>query len=305
MITSSLDDIKNLKNHRVYKRFLFPFVGYTTQITLQPGVYTFECWGAQGTPFEDQNGHSPGFGAYTFGFIRIPQTKQFFVTVGQKGARNVSNPFGGGGTGDFPGGGASDIRIKNGTNFESLMSRIMVAAGGGGAEAYGPGGSGGALVGKNSSGGETTGATQTTPGTGLYHGSFGKGGGFLDNNDNNAGGGGGYYGGGSGKWETNGGGSGGSSYISGYPECNSIDLSSTDNQITHTGSPFHGSKIFFFEPFMADGDSEMPSPFHGTQTGNHGNGFVRIQLIYAPFQTVTQQNRLFHTFIFCSFVIFK
>lgn len=51
------------------------------------------------------------------------------------------------------GGGCSDIRLKNGTDFESLKSRIIVSSGGAGAakirNKYATGGSGGIYSGYN------------------------------------------------------------------------------------------------------------------------------------------------------------
>ena len=138
------------------------------------------------------------------------------------------------------GGGATDIRLVSGNwnDFDSLKSRIMVAAGGGGATTWSRGSYGGAAGGlfaydvpyyATGSWGYTlnTGATQTSGGVGFVSsnagrhgqsGKFGIGGNGNTSSGYGGGGGGGYYGGAGGG---DGGpmtcsGSGGSSYISGH-----------------------------------------------------------------------------------------
>lgn len=48
-------------------------------------------------------------------------------------------------------------------------------------------------------------------------------------------------------------GGGGSSYISGYPGCNSIDISSTSSNIIHTGNAIHYSNKVFSNCIMQKG----------------------------------------------------
>jgi hypothetical protein len=96
-----------------------------------------------------------------------------------------------------------------------------------------------------------------------------------------SGGGGGYYGGGHGthpgsSWP---GGGGGSSFISGYSGCNAIAASSTASNIVHTGQPNHYSGYVFTDMQMLDGNTAMPSPTDGTETGHTGNGYAKITYI--------------------------
>ena len=110
---------------------------YTTDsfvtLQLEKGVYRFECWGAQGA-------YTGGKGAYTKGDIRVKKRRNFYLYTGREGQNdNAAGSFNGGGPGQRNGGGASDIRLVSGAwdNFESLKSRIMVAAGGGGTDPLG------------------------------------------------------------------------------------------------------------------------------------------------------------------------
>ena len=269
--------LETIKNRPVFN---FDFTGKQQRIRLEPGVYSFECWGASGSNYSQVI--LGGNGAYTFGKIRIDSFRDLYVYVGQTGTKySNAGVFGGGGFSDYSGGGASDIRLLGKNDFEGKKSRIMVAAGGGGADSLESGGSGGTISGKNSGLGYSKGATQTTPGTGFVPGSFGQGGGNRKEDDNNGGGGGGYYGGGSGSLDFNNGGSGGSSYISGHPECNAVSISATEDNIVHTNHTRHNSGFVFFDTMMIDGDSDMPNPHDSPQLihGNNGNGFVRIRKI--------------------------
>ena len=190
------------------------------------------------------------------------------------------------------GGGATDVRLIGTdmwSDFNSLKTRIMVAAGGGGGayynvNAYSPG-AGGGLNGQDAYGTKIwtwagTGGSQTSGGIvtteGLCGGFFGKGGagrGANSGNDGGAGGGSGYYGGSGGITDS---GSGGSSFISGYPGCNAIAESSTEDNIIHTGQANHYSGYIFSNPVMIDGGSVMPKPGGGTETGHSGDGYCII-----------------------------
>lgn len=181
-------------------------------------------------------------------------------------------------------------------NNGSLRSRIMIAAGGGGAgargEGYGDGngGYGGGLTGANGQLVNSTVAYGSYPGYGAtqiaggsinvynnvsgnivtvdYIGTFGAGGGTIY-----VGGGAGYYGGGG---MSHGGGGGGSSFISGYTGCNAVNASGA-----HTGQPNHYSGYTFSSSLMIAGNSSMPKPTGGTETGHTGNGYGRITLVNA------------------------
>lgn len=126
----------------------FEYSGNYRAITLFPGKYLFECWGAQGGGNDpDANtGSRAGKGGYTKGIATIKKRTTVYVYVGQAGKNTVSWSAGGwngGGGASFPGGnalgtggGASDIRLIAGLwdNADSLKSRIIVAGAGGGSD---------------------------------------------------------------------------------------------------------------------------------------------------------------------------
>ena len=260
------------------------------------GVYKIELWGAQGG---NDNG---GMGGYVSGNVILRSNDMLFFYVGSQGAVSLSSvstliacPFNGGGPssgqGNFPnryfgtGGGATDVRLIDGTwnDFNSLKSRIMVAAGGGGGyfenTTLRDGGSAGGLTGYDGQyrpsssvhyGGGGSGGTQITGGyneivhendyaisewgwtLGTYgFGSFGSGG-RSDLASSFSGGGAGYYGGG-GSTHVQGGG-GGSSFISWHDGCDAITEGSTSSNIVHTGQSIHYSDYVFTNTVMIDGN---------------------------------------------------
>jgi hypothetical protein len=254
------------------------------------GIYKVECWGASASGLDNLY-YNSGRGGYSMGYITLTQGMTLYIYVGQEGGA-----FNGGGQGETSGGGATDVRLISNTwkDFNSLKSRIMVAGGGGlkGTDAYcvyipdgGTGYSG--HGGTQTSGGKCGTSSTFDPYTPNADGHFGFGGigNSYDNGIGNmsSGGGGGYYGGGHGVHPGNGwtGGGGGSSFISGYPGCNAISESSTSTNIIHTGSPNHYSGYVFTNMQMIAGDSLMPSPSGGTETGHTGNGYARITFISA------------------------
>jgi len=248
------------------------------------GSYKIELWGA-GAPSDA----SLGFGGYTSGIIELNKKVELYIYVGEAGDKSGNAKFNGGGAGGSPngksGGGATDVRTVSGNwdNFDSLKSRIMVAAGSGGgsgASLYENAGehsvaggltgysggyySGHTYVNQNGLGGtQTAGGAKGNnhySGTGTsYAGAFGIGGNSNTNSDyaGAGGGGGGYYGGGGGGGTkdsgTGQGGGGGSSFISGHAGCNAIDKNSTSNNIIHTNQPNHYSGYVFSETVMIDG----------------------------------------------------
>ena len=266
------------------------------------------------------------------GSINFAKGQKIYVYVGENGYAKLSNPaavnlrFNGGGYGnlvcykhylkhennsnkgsDFAGGGATDIRLVDGdwSDFDSLKSRIMVAAGSGGIDnstRYAPSNGGGLFSDNGGYYGSAdymaTGATQVSPGT--ANGKFGIGGyaiygGDSCNVNDGGGGGGGYYGGGGSKTASNvsqaSTGAGGSSYISGHNGCDAIEEESTENNIIHTGQSVHYSGMHFTDTVMIDGEgykwttqkeTYTGMPTHdGTETmkGNAGNGYARITYI--------------------------
>lgn len=231
----------------------FNYTGNTQSITLLPGKYKLECWGASGG-IGNGNINPIGLGGYSVGILNVAETLTLYIYVGQDGVSNAmtSVRYNGGGAAigtsghnGGAGGGATDFRLINGAwnNVDSLRSRILVAGGGGGAQPNcgdtATAGHGGGLIGGTSynqgyqgraasvaaTRAYSTGGTQTSGGHGynvndgqnsrVGTGSFGYG---VNSVTCGAGGGGGWYGGGTGY--TSGGG-GGSSYAAGFPECDS------------------------------------------------------------------------------------
>ena len=284
------------------------------------GYYKIELWGASGSDSSTDN--SGGLGAYTSGYINLSAGETLYVYVGQNsGKMESSAAYNGGGAGvsgfdgnttqyGYAGGGATDVRLVNGNwdNFESLKSRIMVAAGGGASglvtvanEDYiAKGGAAGGLIGYTGSDASeehgtqycASGGSQTEAGY-IYNynnsGTFGKGATNTYYSFGN-GGGGGYYGGGA-STRGHGGAGGGSSYISGHEGCNSISQNSTSDAISHTNSSVHYSKYEFEDTKMIDGNGYnwtvskqeyegMPTyDGNNTMVGNSGNGHAKITYV--------------------------
>ena len=285
------------------------------------GNYKLEAWGAQGGSPNETTALG-GKGGYTGGVIHLNKDETVYVYVGGQGGTTEkyaesSAPGGWNGAGNAfisenqiywkrcfgSGGGATDFRLKKSladdgwSGFDSLKSRIMVAAGGGGGMMYGSnvsgtdskGGAGGGLEGHigemhdSSTWGVTTyqGGKQTEGGY-TYFPYIGQNVGFGyfgyttgdEYHYNAPGGGSGYYGGGNAA-HTSGAG-GGSSFISGHTGCDAISGSSTESNITHTGRPNHYSGKVFTNTVMIDGASTMTDPDGSTVTGHTGNGYAKI-----------------------------
>ncbi len=232
----------------------FTYTGNYQTFTAYAGCqYQVELWGAQGN---DNGSVLGGRGSYTAGLFTPDGTSSLYVYVGQHQQSVLAASFNCGSTGPlnhggdavgYGGGGATDIRTVSGTwdNENSLRSRIIVAAGGGGSKIWGGCNSVGSQEGIFAGGisGYTgpgsgyapnacvagTGGTQVAGGsastctgnggTRASAGSFGKGG--NPGSTYSAGGGGGWYGGGGGTashcYIACGG--SGSSYISGHTGC--------------------------------------------------------------------------------------
>lgn len=247
-------------------------------VTLQPGKYIFETWGAKGGNGEDGG----GYGGYSKGQITLSKATNFYVYVG------TNDGYNGGGRSLLKysiGGGATDIRLTPGAwdNTVSLRSRIIVAGGGGGRgganilkDAGGPAGGLLGLNGMDNFGTPGEGGKQTSGGRageissyGATNGVFGKGGNGDNSTNTSAGaGGGGYYGGGGGSSDLikyndldDSGGGGGSSFISGYPGCNAIN-----SYGNHTNQPVHFSGLSFTNMTM-------------TGAANAGTGKAKIEKI--------------------------
>ena len=287
------------------------YTGAPMPVTLSPGRYKMECWGASGGLGTGQ-ANPYGKGGYTAGEIDIKEETIVWLYIGRKGSNyndtNIKDAsFNGGGfyISNLPpdhtgggGGGASDIRLVGGNwnDITSLRSRIMVAAGGGGGQSTcggtgTNGGHGGGLIGTqsyNSNGGAYTGSyanggSQTSGGTAAnstrqwyLYGGFGYG---ANSNNCGAGGGGGYYGGGS---TYTAGGGGGSSFISGLTGCNAINANGV-----HNGQPNHYSGMVFQNGITIAGVQDGNGAIKITLLQSYLNG---IYLIRDPYDNIGWRN---------------
>lgn len=260
--------------------------------------YKMQLWGARGGygrrdwVLKYRGGH----GAYTEGEIYLKKGKKVYVYVGCQGQDGGTSSKFIGGSGGWNGGakggndsnkdsrpepaggggGATDIRLTPTSvktewdDFNSLKSRIMVAAAGGGGCYSGIGGAGGTLEGTTGYGNKSI-PTQTS-GYGFGYGMIGK-----NNTAGSGGGAGGYFGGYSTPSNAYHGGGGGSSFISGCDGCVAIDQSSTsETDLTSSNSNKHYSGFVYDKIKMYSGGESQPSPSGGYQTGNAGDGYTII-----------------------------
>lgn len=283
----------------------FDYTGSVQTATLTPGRYKLECWGAQGGNSNQSNGTygNGGKGGYSTGILNVSTNTTIYITVGGQGQNGVLNTrtaggFNGGGDGygtnNFGvgggGGGASDISlmspvfshssyfINNIRDTNSLLSRIIVA-GGGGSAGYdvsnnaANGGAGGGTTGQDELSNRVyhgTGGKQTTFGTGgsseesnrySVQAKFGCGASASNSTDVAPGGGGGWYGGGL-HCDSAGGGSG---YV--YTPTTASNYPS---------GCLLNSAYYLSNAQTIAGNQSFPSPTGGTETGHSGNGHVKI-----------------------------
>ena len=283
----------------------FDYTGSVQTTTLTPGRYKLECWGAQGGNSNQSNGTygNGGKGGYSTGILNVSTNTTIYITVGGQGQNGVLNTrtaggFNGGGDGygtnnsgvGGGGGGASDISlmspvfshssyfINNIRDTNSLLSRIIVA-GGGGSAGYdvsnnaANGGAGGGTTGQDGLSNRVyhgTGGKQTTFGTGgsseepnrySVQAKFGCGASASNSTGVAPGGGGGWYGGGL-HCDSAGGGSG---YV--YTPTTASNYPS---------GCLLNSAYYLSNAQTIAGNQSFSSPTGGTETGHSGNGYVRI-----------------------------
>lgn len=207
----------------------YNYTGGIQQVTLQPGSYKLEVWGAQGGNDTWTGGstyHSGGLGGYSYGNITLTKATTLYIVVGGKGANTQAHGVGynGGGAASghgSGGGGATHIATASGTlsNLSGNKNSILIVAGGGGGIDYGgswsraAGAGGGGNINPDPSYGNNLVATTSSG----Y--AFGQGQACGSGGNNTGSGGGGYYGGyiGIDQDQGTGGGSsggGGSAYLS-------------------------------------------------------------------------------------------
>lgn len=248
----------------------YAYTGAKRTVTLKPGRYKLECWGAQGG-YRSSSSYG-GLGGYSVGEISLEKPTTLYVYVGGSGNTGKTNGgFNGGGARATynGGGGATDIRVGT----DSLYARVIVAGGGGSDGAtnkngmYGGGETGGTATQNYGSGGG--GGTQTAGGTGGSGnaGTFGQGGeGKAASNGFAGAGGGGWYGGGGsypdGSGDDDRGGGGGSGFVwtgknapSGY---------------------LLGSAYYLTNASTKAGNTSFTAPGGSPETGHSGDGYARI-----------------------------
>jgi len=276
-----------------------------TRVSLKPGTYKLEVWGAQGASYDAT--YTGGKGGYSYGNLTITESTPIYIYVGRAGYGGKT-AFNGGGrvghTGWLAGGGASDIRIGT----DSLYARVIVAGGGGAASGSASassyefsGGYGGGLTGGD--GGYTYscydsecsywydyyggfGGTQIAGGSGGYNtyntlkgigGNFGTGGYSIEKTstyDMSSTGGGGWYGGGSGTALTSAGGGGGGG--SGWVYTADAFATWQEGNATDSAKYLLNSNYYLTNAETIAGNTSFTDFDGQTVTGHAGDGAVRI-----------------------------
>ena len=248
----------------------YAYTGAKQTVTLKPGRYKLECWGAQGG-YRSSTSYG-GLGGYSVGEISLEKQTTLYVYVGGSGNTGKTNGgFNGGGKRSTynGGGGATDIRVGT----DSLYARVIVAGGGGSDGAtnkngmYGGGETGGTATQSYGSGGG--GGTQAAGGTGGSGnaGTFGQGGEGKAASSGYAGaGGGGWYGGGGsypdGSGDDDRGGGGGSGFV-----------------WTGSNAPsgyLLGAAYYLTNASTKAGNTSFTAPGGAAETGHSGDGYARI-----------------------------
>ncbi|MDB0519955.1 hypothetical protein C4R87_19225 [Clostridioides difficile] len=256
-------------------------------ITLKPGRYKFECWGARGGAtgtLPSSGSYYYGKGGYSSGELTLRKESTLYAYVGYDGKKGYDFNCGGY-SGSASGGGATDIRLFNGAwdNEQGLLSRIIVAGGGGGTKDTYDGGHGGGLkggIGRGWNGSPAHGGTQFEGGMGHFDdgscdGSFGKGA-KQSNPSIFSGSGGGWFGGAVAGYSSYGSG-GGSGYVL------------TKDSYKPQGY-IPTSEYYMTNPVLTTGGNT-------TVVGDYSDGRAKITLLQAlPFLTVSSYNSTQATF---------
>lgn len=234
----------------------FKYTGSEQTFTVPAGVSTVHVLaiGGQG----GKSGAQGGSPAEVQGDLTVKPGQTLYVEVGGEGGGGgeAVNPggFNGGGEGAGGGGGASDVRMAPRSSGLFPDTRLIVAAGGGGAgsfglEGAGPGGNAeeaGGSIPNNEGGGAGTAGSGGSGGSGGCTAGFagelglgGAGGNCESSNIGGGGGGGGYYGGGGGGAGASFGGGGGGGGSSLVPAGGKSTLASSQSevQITYGSAP--------------------------------------------------------------------
>jgi hypothetical protein len=250
----------------------YTYTGNYQTVTLNPGSYKLEVWGAEGGRNTTNINSVSGKGGYAKGTITLTSNTTAYIYVGGKGVDSdksadscttcyFNGGFNGGGrgvNGGAGGGGASDIRLVGNTVYD----RVIVAGGAGGvgynSGTYSGGYGGGTSGGSVSLNYSVAGATQTT-GYSLGQGQDEN----TSTNNDSGGGGGGFYGGYGGiNNNTPGTGGSGNVYTSTSEKPSGYNL---------------GSQYYLTDTSLIAGNASIPDPEGGSNTtGRSGNGYVKI-----------------------------
>ena len=106
------------------KTWDFSYTGGMQSITLQPGTYKLETWGAQGGNYSSYNG---GLGGYSSGQLKITTPTTLYIGVGGQGG-SYSAGWNGGGYGKLGGGGATHIALSNSTSAGTSAPNIVAGS---------------------------------------------------------------------------------------------------------------------------------------------------------------------------------
>lgn len=269
----------------------YKYMGVAQTITLPPGSYKLECWGAQGG-YRSSSAYG-GKGGYSVGELTLSKETTLYIQVGGSGnTGKTSGGYNGGGKRRTynGGGGATDIRIGQ----DSLYARVIVAGGGGSegssnkqgmygggeaggstAESYGTGGYGGTQIGVSDSSWQTTNQSENTSSQSDAYAGFGFGGNGVTYGGGYGGAGGGGWYGGSGAYpdssnDDDRGGGGGSGYI--YTSSTASNYPS--------GCLLNSSYYLVNARTIAGNtDTNFPSTAGSTEFGHSGDGYVRITVL--------------------------
>lgn len=280
------------------------------RVTIPPGTYKFELWGAQGGYSRIKNKpelnlESGSKGAYVSGAVKLIGTTELYFYLGGQGENQTHldgtvsrGGFNGGGNGGVDlcdiksptgipesssgGGGATDIRLIHGETEKALRSRVIVAGAGAGSTSsdrkeeihFYLGGNGGKETGTAYSiyahPGTQTSGIFGRGGNGISYGCTGSGPGYKYGGST-AGSGSGYYGG----------------YVdiedfSGdFVEIGGAGGSSYVAKYSTNFNDIHNSHLFFVNTTMLSKEdaSKFKDPWGKQEPGHFGNGFIKITII--------------------------
>lgn len=295
MLNNTIPSVRSIKTGDTLN---LPYTGSSKTITLPPGTYLLECWGAQGG-YRSSSTYG-GKGGYSAGVLSLMEDTILYLYAGGAGSTvttATSNIYPGGFNGGGyrykykGGGGASDIRIGQ----DSLYARVIVAGGGGsdgatnkaggvgggatgtrGTFGYGSYGYGGTEKASTSTGGlgyissQGTTNTEANCAAGFGFGGFGY---YVSSGYGGAGGGGWYGGEGvkpDGSGDDDGGGGGGSGYV--Y---------TSNSAANYPSGCLLNNSYYLSATKMIDGSNKFLSYAGNLETGQSGNGAIRIVVLQA------------------------